>query len=272
MARSVTKVVILAAGMGTRMRRNRNASQLSDEQQRVARTGVKALIPVGRPFLDYLLHRAANAGLVHICLVVGPDHESLRRYYGEVPRQRVNVEFALQREPLGTADALAAAQRFVGEDDFVALNSDNCYPTQALCQLRAGQDPAVIGFDREALSVSSGLTAERIARFALLESDEVGDLRCVVEKPPLDRVRRMTPPILVGMNCWRFAPSIFESCRQIDKSARGEYEIPDAVNHSIRELGVRYRVFASPGPVLDLSSQQDISTVQRSLRDEEVEL
>jgi len=53
--------VILARGLGTRMRRTDAASALAEEQARVADTGLKAMIPIGRPFLDYVLSGPADA-------------------------------------------------------------------------------------------------------------------------------------------------------------------------------------------------------------------
>ena len=44
------KVVVLAAGAGTRMRKADAAVQLTREQQLLAEQGIKGLIPIGRPF------------------------------------------------------------------------------------------------------------------------------------------------------------------------------------------------------------------------------
>ena len=70
--------VILARGLGTRMRREDGAAALGDDQARVAATGVKAMIPIGRPFLDYILSGLADAGLRDVCLVIGPEHAAVR--------------------------------------------------------------------------------------------------------------------------------------------------------------------------------------------------
>ena len=77
------KVVVLAAGLGTRMRSG-ELEGLSEAQRRAADSGLKALVPIDRPFLDYVLTTAADAGFRRVCLVIGPDHDELRRYYGEV--------------------------------------------------------------------------------------------------------------------------------------------------------------------------------------------
>lgn len=272
MTQSVTKLVVLAAGLGTRMRRGAGTSPLSDEERRVAQSGVKALIPIGRPFLDHVLSRAADAGVTRVCLVIGPRHDELRRYYSEVECERLKIEFAVQQEPLGTAHALAAAASFVGDDSTLVLNSDNCYPSEALRQLVQLAESGVVGFDRDALIAGGTIAVERISQFSILESDEAGYLRRITEKPDQAQLRQLRPPVLVGMNCWRFPPAILQSCARIVPSPRGEFELPDAVNHSMHAWSVRYRVLASPGPVLDLSHTQDIAHVKRHLQGEDVRL
>ena len=72
------KVVVLARGLGTRMRRNDGAAKVDGQQAAVADAGIKALIPIDRPFLDYVLSAAADAGYRHACLVIGPEQEAIR--------------------------------------------------------------------------------------------------------------------------------------------------------------------------------------------------
>ena len=55
------KAVILARGLGTRMRRQEEGVELSAEQQAAANSGQKAMIRFGRPFLDYVLADLAEA-------------------------------------------------------------------------------------------------------------------------------------------------------------------------------------------------------------------
>ena len=58
-----TKLVVLAAGRGTRMQAPA-AAGLSSDQSAAADAGVKAMIPIGRPFLDYALSAYADAGII----------------------------------------------------------------------------------------------------------------------------------------------------------------------------------------------------------------
>ena len=56
------KAVILARGLGTRMRRPEGGLELTSAQSAVAETGLKAMIPIGRPFLDFVFSRTNPDG------------------------------------------------------------------------------------------------------------------------------------------------------------------------------------------------------------------
>ena len=142
------KAVILARGLGTRMRKQDDNADLTADQSDIAATGLKAMIPINRPFLDYVLHQLAQAGYKQICLVIGPEHDTVRQYYGtEIKCDRVTIDFAVQVEPLGTADAVRAAEQFAGDDPFLVINSDNYYPFESLRDLRELSGPGLAGFD-----------------------------------------------------------------------------------------------------------------------------
>ncbi len=140
-----TRAVILARGLGTRMRQADSAAPMSGDQAAMASTGVKALIPIGRPFLDYVLSALADAGVHRICLVIGPEHDLLRRRYSvETTPTRLTIEFAVQPEPRGTADAVLAAESWTSGEPFLVINSDNYYPPDALRPLAALDEPGLV--------------------------------------------------------------------------------------------------------------------------------
>ena len=267
------KVVVLARGMGSRMRRDDASAQLDKHQAAAADTGVKAMIPIDRPFLDYVLSTVADAGYRQVCLVIGPDHDATRQYYGrQVELQRLSIEFAVQEEPRGTADALLAAERFADGDNFAMLNSDGYYPLEALRQVREYGGPAVGLFDFDSMVTQSNITEERLLTFAVGQVDRDGNLERIIEKPNEKTWAALPRPIWVSMNCLQFHPSIFDSCRAIKPSPRGEYEIPDAIMHSIKELGRAYRAITVRAAVLDLTSREDIASVAERLADTVVSL
>jgi dTDP-glucose pyrophosphorylase len=319
------RALVLARGLGTRMQRPDGDAALTDAQRRAADAGLKPLMPIaGRPFLDYVLTSLADAGLRRVGLVVAPDHDAIAAYYASHPPARVALDFIVQPEPLGTADAVRAAEPWTEGRPFLVMNGDNLYPVRALADLASLDEPGLPAFDADDLVRSSNIPAERIRAFALIEIDADGYLSAIVEKPAdsippatdtippgtdsippgTDSIPRgtdsipprtdsippkggsyTTTPVVsafrrndddavasafrrnsakVSMNCWRFDARIFDACRDVPRSARGEYELPEAVGLAVRR-GVRFRAIPATGPVLDLSRRADASDVERRL-------
>lgn len=278
------EAVILAAGSGTRMRLEDPSVALRGHQAVAAQVGAKGLISfAGRPFLDYVLDQVVDAGCRSACLVVAPgsivaehyraehyraDHYRAEHHRAEHHRDSVAVDlklsFAVQESPLGTADALLAAEEIIGDRPFLLLNSDNLYPADALRGLLEAEGPAVLGVERSQATENarSNLTDERLATYAVLEIDRAGLLTGILEKPDVETWSRLPQPVVVGVNAWRFSPEIFDACRRTVPSARGELELPTAVRISI-ERGERFRALVTSAPILDLSSRADVPDVGR---------
>lgn len=265
------KAVILARGLGRRMRHPDPVATLDPEQRRVAEQGVKGLIPVGRPFLDYVLSGLADAGCSSVCLVIGPGPDPIRQHYTAAPPSRVALSYAVQEQPLGTADAVLAAEAFAETDSVLVLNSDNLYPTSALKELASLRPGAwapapagLLGFRRSVL-LAAGIPARRISAYALMSVTEGGFLDRIVEKPGHVEAASFGDNPLVSMNAWLLPPGIYDACRAVTPSARGELELQDAVKLAM-ERGQGFRVVESEDSVLDLSSRSDIAGVTAALR------
>lgn len=262
---AVTKAVVLARGLGTRMRREDAGAALDDAQASVAARGMKAMIPIGRPFLDYALSALADAGCTDVCIVIAPGPNEIRGHYTRTPPERVRVSFSIQEEPRGTADALLAAEAFAAGDRVLMVNSDNYYPADTLAALRGAPGSAVLGFERDALIRESNIEEARVLKYALLALHPDGSLARIVEKPDADTARAFGAHALVSMNAWLFTPAIFEACRRVAPSPRGELELQDAVRIAIDEMDERFDVVRVAAGVLDLSSRGDIASVRERL-------
>ena len=220
----------------------------------------------------------------------------------------VRLDYVIQQEPRGTADALLAAEPWTEGEMFLAMNADNLYPAAALAELARLPEPGLPAFDRDDLVRSGNIPADRIKSFALIDVDEQGYLTGIIEKPledpptpnstaraervrPVPRERSERTPTgersepaltgersepaptgersepatrLVSMNCWHFDSHIFAACRDVPRSVRGEFELPEAVGLAI-ERGVRFRALPARGAVLDLSRRADAGEVERRL-------
>jgi len=108
------------------------------------------------------------------------------------------------------------------------------------------------------ITVSRGMTHDGIGKY----------LAQVVEKAP-GAAESSADTVLLSMNLWRFSPAIFEACREVPLSSRGERELPQAVGWAIAVRGERYRGIPCREGVLDLSTRADVAEVERRLQDVE---
>jgi dTDP-glucose pyrophosphorylase len=253
------------------MRAESDETELTSEQAAAADAGLKAMIPIDRPFLDYTLSALADAGLRRVCLVIGQAHDAIRNYYSKLKPRRLSFDFCIQQQPRGAANAVSAAENFVGDDDFIVVNSDNYYPASVVAALRELPTPGLVAFSRDGLVRDGQIPAERIAAYALLELNPDESLKRIIEKPTPAEAAALGDA-RVSMNCWSFTPDIFEACRRVPLSARGELELPQAVQFGIDRLGMKFHTMKVDAPVLDLSYRADIPSVTARLAGTRVEL
>jgi dTDP-glucose pyrophosphorylase len=276
------KAVLLARGLGSRMKQDPSTSlrasgptspgagdvTLTAEQAAAAAAGAKGMMPLGasgRPFLDYVLSALADGGCTSVCFVVAPDHAAIRDYYdGAGKPSRLSIAYAVQPIADGTARAVQSAQSYTGRDPFLVLNSDNLYPAAVLRALIDLDGPGLPAYEIDSLVDESGFPRERVVGFAAIEVDDRGRLTRIVEKPGHAYYDAAGSRALISMNVWRFDERIFDACRDVPLSVRGEYELPEAVGLAVSR-GVEFQTFRASGAVLDLSRRSDVALVNARL-------
>lgn len=108
----VNEAVVLAGGLGTRLRD-------------VVPDLPKPLAPVaGRPFLAWILDQLASAAISRVILAVGYRHEQIQQCFGS-RFGAMSIEYALEREPLGTGGAIRNALPLATGQDVYILNGDS---------------------------------------------------------------------------------------------------------------------------------------------------
>jgi len=107
-------LIILAAGLSSRMKKSKSNNILSDTILNQANNVEKGLIGVdkkGNPLIHYLLVNALHAGFENIYLVIGEKSSNFRNYFRNNIYEGLNIQFATQfiekdrTKPSGTADA-----------------------------------------------------------------------------------------------------------------------------------------------------------------------
>lgn len=256
----ITKAVILARGLGKRMRAENESTKLNEKQAEIASQGIKTLMPIlgDKTLLDFIFESLSEAGYTEICLVIGDEHQAIRDFCSKLD---YNITFAIQEKPIGTANAVLAAEDFVKDELFLMVNSDNLYPVEDLRKLRNLNSPGLIAYNKQSLIEKSNIDEEKINKFAVMNFDEKDYLTRVIEKP--EKVEKQA---FISMSAFIFSPKIFEACKRIELSPRGEFELADAINFATTNLGERFKAIYSDEGVLDLSSREDLKSIVRMLK------
>jgi glucose-1-phosphate thymidylyltransferase len=197
------RALVLSGGEGSRLRP-------------LTHTNAKQLIPVaGTPILFHALESIAAAGIVETGIVIGATGEEVRAAVGDGSRWGLRVTYLPQDAPLGLAHAVLVAKDFVAGEPFLMYLGDNV--------LLEGVTRFVEEFERNRPDAQIFLArVPEPERFgvAVLEGDRVVRL---IEKP-VDYVSDLA---LVGV--YLFNDSILEAAASLRPSARGEYEITEAI-------------------------------------------
>lgn len=115
------QAILLAGGLGTRLR-----SVVSDRPKPMA-------LIENRPFMEYVVHELSKYGITDIIFAVGYKGSMVEEYFGDGSRfeaydgTRLRIQYAYEKELLGTAGAIKNAAKLVTEDTFFVLNADTFY-------------------------------------------------------------------------------------------------------------------------------------------------
>ncbi len=246
---SAPTVVIIAAGEGTRMR-----SKLP-----------KVLHPLcGRALILWPVTAALEAGAGKVVVVDNPK----RRLEDRLPE---GIEIAIQEQPRGTGDAVAAAATHIEADATVVILSGDVplISPQAISDLVTAHD------DSEAAATMATMELDDPGQYGRVVRDKHGNVEKVVEaKAEGDASPEQLEIREVNTGIYAFdGGALIEALGQIDSdNAQGELYLPDVLPKLI-EAGktVQAHVVTDPTLTLGINDRVDLATVralaQRQIHD-----
>lgn len=107
-------IIILAGGLGTRLK-----EQVNDRPKAMASVN-------GKPFIEYLLNYISKAGFQKVILSTGYLSKSIEDYFKD-KYKTIDIEYAIEKEPLGTGGAIRLAAKKVTTPYFIVMNGDTMF-------------------------------------------------------------------------------------------------------------------------------------------------
>ena len=268
-------IVILAAGMSSRMKKSTDSS-IGSTKADEANKKSKSLITFGnKPFIFFLLENIVDAGFQNVIMVVGQDYEDFKNEMDKFPNiSKIKIEYAIQSipenrvKPFGTADAVYQTMDQIDKlknQSFCVCNSDNLYSTKSLKLIRENSyDNAVLAYDRDSLNFPK----ERVSSFSILMTNNEFNLVNFIEKPTQEQVEQNLDDngkIRVSMNIFKFDGSqAFEFIKSCPVNPlRNEKELPSAIVNMISHDSLYMKGIPIAEHVPDLTSKSDIQIIQK---------
>lgn len=244
--KKITKAIIPAAGLGTRM-------------LPVSAAVCKEMLPiVDLPAICHLVEEAANSGITDILIItnrgkdimedffdLSPEYEAALAAKGkldEIERLRdiadmANIYFLRQKETRGLGHAVGRARQFVGDEPFLVLYGDDIiFSKKPVCrQLMDVYEK----YGRPVVGVKP-VSTEQLYKYSSLKVEPIDGESAItyctdmIEKPKAGE--EFSNLSILGRVL--LTSEVFDIIDNLEPGAGGEYQLTDAIKKIAREGGV----------------------------------
>ncbi|MGL4402835.1 MAG: UTP--glucose-1-phosphate uridylyltransferase GalU [Fusobacteriaceae bacterium] len=277
--KKVTKAVIPAAGLGTRVL---PATKAQPKEM---------LVIVDKPSLQYIVEELVEAGIKDIVIVTGRNKNSIEDHFDHSYElentltrdgktellkkvnyisEMANIFYVRQNKPLGLGHAILKAKPFIGDEPFVvALGDDIMYNTETpvskqLIDAYEKHGASVIGVQE----VSEGDVSKYgvVAPIAQLDERTI-EITDFVEKPSLEEA----PSRMACLGRYLLDGKIFQYLENTDPGKGGEIQLTDGILNMMKD-GEKVLAYNFEGKRYDIGNKIGLlkANIEFGLRHEEL--
>ncbi len=198
------KGIILAGGSGTRL-------------YPVTKAMSKQMVPIyDKPMIYYPMSVLMLAGIRDILIISTPrDIVNFKELFEDGKDLGLNIEYAVQENPNGLAEAFIIGEEFIGLDNVAMVLGDNIFYGQSF------SEHLIKAASLESGAYIFGYYVQNPKAFGVVEFDKTGKVISLEEKPEKPKSKYVVPGLYFYDN------SVVKKAKDLKPSVRGEIEITD---------------------------------------------
>jgi glucose-1-phosphate thymidylyltransferase len=229
------KGIILAGGRGTRL-------------YPMTQVVSKQLLPLyDKPMIYYPLSILMLAEIKDILIISTPrDLPLYEELLGDGSRLGIRLNYKVQNEPKGLAEAFVLGEKFIGNDSVCLVLGDNVFYGQGMTDLLRNAQKIKQG------AVIFGFPVSNPRAFGVVEFDEKHNVIGIEEKPENPKSNYAVPGL------YFFDNDVIEIAKNVKPSSRGEVEITSVINEYLNRKKLKIELMNRGIAWLDTGTPQNM--------------
>jgi len=232
------KGIILAGGSGTRL-------------YPITKGVVKQLLPIyDKPMIYYPMSILMLAGIKEILIISTPkDIDRFKDIFDDGSYIGISIEYAIQENPNGLAEAFIIGEKFIGNDDVCLVLGDNLIYGEGLIRLLENSKKTV---KEEKKSVVFGYYVDEPKAYGIIEFDENKKAISIEEKPNNPKSN------YAAIGLYFYDNSVVEIAKNVKPSHRGELEITTINQEYLKQDRLNVEVLGRGYAWLDTGTHESL--------------